>query len=280
LTWSILAQHGEINKDIPVCYHIVMRPKKSLSQNFLYDPVILGRIVSTAGVTGDDTVLEIGPGPGTLTRVLLEKAGRVIAVEFDHELARRLASDMAGTDNLSLFEGDFMKFPLDKIDGPFKVVANIPYHITTPIIFRLLQERARLVSLTLTVQKELADRAAAPPGSKTYGVLSVMMQYHGIVSRAFVIPAGAFRPAPKVDSACLHVEITERPTVEVPDPGAFREMVKAAFSQRRKTLANSLKQLYPGVADVLSEVGIDPKRRPETLSIEEFAAIAQAMHGL
>ena len=255
-----------------------MRPKKSLSQNFLRDPVILGRIVDVAGVGPHDTVLEIGPGPGTLTRVLLERAGRVVAVEFDRELARRLASEMAGTPNLSLYEGDFMKFPLDNIEGPFKVVANIPYHITTPIIFRLLEERQRLISMTLTVQKELADRAAAPPGTKTYGVLSVMLQYHGMVRRAFVIPAGAFRPAPKVDSACLHLEVTPEPTVDVPDPAAFREMVKAAFSQRRKTILNSLRKLYPSAADALSEAGIDTMRRPETLSLEEFAAIAHAMH--
>lgn len=255
-------------------------PKKSLSQNFLHDPSILGRIVDTADVTGDDTVLEVGPGPGALTRILIERAGRVIAVEFDRDLARRLASELAGTDNLSLYEGDFMKFPLDNIEGRFKVVANIPYHITTPIIFRLLEERQRLISMTLTVQKELADRAAAPPGSKTYGVLSVMLQYHGHVRRAFVIPAGAFRPAPKVDSACLHVEVTPEPTVEVPDHGAFREMVKAAFSQRRKTILNTLKKPYPGAAAALSEAGIDPGLRPETLSIEEFAAIARAMHEL
>jgi 16S rRNA (adenine1518-N6/adenine1519-N6)-dimethyltransferase len=255
-----------------------MRPRKSLSQNFLHDPEILGRIADTAGLNSDDTVLEIGPGPGTLTRVLAERAGRVVAVEFDRELAKNLAAEMAGTPNMSLYEGDFMKFPLDRIEGRFKVVANIPYHITTPIIFRLLEERDRLISLTLTVQKELADRAAAPPGSRTYGVLSVMLQYHGKVSRAFVIPAGAFRPAPKVDSACLHVEVTGRPTVDVPDPRAFRSMVKAAFSQRRKTILNTLKKPYPGAADALGAAGIDPGRRPETLSIEDFAALARAMH--
>jgi len=246
----------------------------------LNDPRILGKIADTAEVSPDDTVLEIGPGPGALTRILIERAGRVVAVEFDRGLARRLASEMAGTDNLNLYEGDFMKFPLENIEGRFKVVANIPYHITTPIIFRLLRVRQRLISMTLTVQKELADRAAAPPGSKAYGVLSVMLQYHGRVRRAFVIPAGAFRPAPKVDSACLHVEVTPGPTVAVPDHGAFREMVKAAFSQRRKTILNTLKKPYPGAAEALREAGIDPGRRPETLSLEEFAAIARAMRAI
>lgn len=252
--------------------------KKSLSQNFLFDPSILARIVDTAGVGEGDTVLEVGPGPGSLTRELLGRGARVVAVEFDRELVKRLRVALALEPRFTLYEGDFMKFSLDEVPGRFRTVANIPYHITTPIIFKLLEQRQRLVSMTLTVQKELADRAAAAPGSKSYGVLSIMLQYHGLVRRAFVIPAGAFRPAPKVDSACLHMEVASSPAVDVPDEDEFKNIVRTAFSQRRKTLSNSLKTLGPAMAEAFAPAGIDPSKRPETLSMEEFAALASYFH--
>ncbi len=248
--------------------------KKSLSQNFLFDPSILGRIVDTAGVSEGDTVLEIGPGPGSLTGELLSRGANVVAVEYDTDLVKRLRVMFALKKNFTLHEGDFMKFSLDEVPGEFRVVANIPYHITTPIIFKLMEVRHRLLSMTLTVQKELADRAAAEPGSRTYGVLSIMLQYHGAVSRKFVIPAGAFRPPPKVDSACLHMVVGDKPVVDVPDEDEFKHIVRTAFSQRRKTLSNSLKTLGPAMADAFAPAGVDPKKRPETLSLEEFAALA------
>ena len=160
------------------------------------------------------------------------------------------------------------------------MVANIPYHITTPIMFRLLEHRSQLKSMTLTVQKEVAERVAAKPGSKTYGVLSVMVQYHGEAKLKFVIPRGAFRPVPRVDSACLHVEITDEPTVSVKDPELFASVVKAAFGQRRKTLRNSLGSLAPEAEDALKAVGIDPGLRAERLSIEEFALISDSLGSL
>lgn len=263
------------------CYYMCMpKAKKSLSQNFLFDPSILRRIVRTAGVEPGDTVLEVGPGPGSLTRELLDAGAHVVAVELDRGLVSRLRVMFAERENFTLHEGDFMKFPLDNIAGDFRVVANIPYHITTPVIFRVLQERHRLRSMTLTVQKELAERAAASPGGKDYGVLSVMLQYHGSVRYGFTIPRGAFRPSPKVDSACMHMDVSGAPTVDVPDPEQFRVLVKAAFSQRRKTLGNSLKQLGPPAAAAIKETGIDPRRRPETLSVEEYAALASALYVL
>lgn len=252
-------------------------PKKHLSQNFLYDPALLRRIIQVAGVGPEDTVIEIGPGPGRLTRMLAERARRVVAIELDRDLYSRLRAKSADLENLELVQGDALEYPYGEIGEPFRVVANIPYHITTPIIFRLLEHRQQLRSMTLTVQKEVAERVAAKPGSKTYGVLSVMVQYHGKAKLKFVIPRGAFRPAPRVDSACLHLEIADSPTVEVKDPDLFASVVKASFGQRRKTIKNSLGSLADEAQEALEAAGIDPGLRAEMLSIEEFARVSDAL---
>ena len=255
-------------------------PKKHLSQNFLYDPALLRRIIQVAGVGPEDTVVEIGPGPGRLTRMLAERARAVVAIELDRDLYSRLRAKCADLHNLTLVQGDALKYPYGELGGPFRVVANIPYHITTPIIFRLLEHRDQLRSMTLTVQKEVAERVAAKPGSKTYGVLSVMVQYHGRARLKFVIPRKAFRPVPRVDSACLHVEVADSPTVEVKDPDLFASVVKASFGQRRKTIKNSLGSLAPEAQEALVAAGIDPGLRAEMLSIKEFALVADALYGL
>jgi 16S rRNA (adenine1518-N6/adenine1519-N6)-dimethyltransferase len=252
-------------------------PKKHLSQNFLFDPSILRRIVDAAGVTGDDTVVEIGPGPGSLTHHLAGSAGRLIAIEFDRELHGRLLAEFSGMSHVEIFQGDALKFPFERIQDPFKVVANIPYHITTPIIFKLLEHKDRLISMTLTVQKELARRVAAGPGGKDYGVLSLMVQYHGIPEYKFTIPAGAFRPRPKVDSACLHIAVRESPAVHVADEELLFAVIRTTFSMRRKTLLNSLKALSPLAAGALKAAGIDPGLRPEVLSLDDFAHIADEL---
>ncbi len=255
-------------------------PKKHLSQNFLYDPAILRRIIQVAGVGPEDTVVEIGPGTGSLTRMLAERAGRVVAVELDHDLYARLKIRCSDLENLELVRGNALEYPYELLGTPFKAVANIPYHITTAIIFRLLEHRRMLKSMTLTVQKEVAERVAAKPGSKTYGVLSVMVQYHGRARMKFVIPKGAFRPVPRVDSACLHLEIASEPTVKVRDPGLFASVVRAAFGQRRKTLRNSLGALAPEAEEALALANIDTRLRAEMLSIGEFARIADSLAGL
>lgn len=250
--------------------------KSRLGQNFLYDRSILEKIVEDARVTADDTVVEIGPGPGTLTRVLSRRAKRVMAIELDERLYGRLKAELSGLANVELILGDALKFPFEKI-GAFKVVANIPYYITTPIIFRLLDARTALSTMTLTVQKEVAERVVAHPGGKDYGVLSIMVQYLAHAELRFIIPREAFRPVPKVDSALLHMEILEKPSVSVRDEKAFRRVVKTAFSQRRKTLSNSLKGLGGEIRQKLVDCGIDPGRRPETLTMEEFARLADAL---
>lgn len=252
--------------------------KSRLGQNFLYDRSILERIVSSAGLTGNDTVVEIGPGPGTLTRVLAGKAGKVLAVELDERLYEKLKAELAGYMNVELIHGDALKFPFEEI-GHFKVVSNIPYYITTPVIFRLLDARKSLSTMTLTVQREVAERIIAPPGGKDYGVLSIMVQYLAKPELKFIIPREAFRPVPKVDSALLHMNIRSKPSVEVRDEKTFFRVVKTSFSQRRKTLSNSLRSFGEGIREKIAASGIDPGRRPETLSIEEFAKLADFLTG-
>ncbi len=251
--------------------------KKYLGQNFLYDPSILNRIVQAANISSEDTVVEIGPGPGRLTRILAERAKRVIGIEVDRELYEKLKVELGHYKNVELVCGNALEYPYEEL-SEFKVVANIPYYITTPIIFRLLESRKNLKSMTLTVQKEVAERIVARPGGKDYGVLSIMVQYYAIPSLKFIIPRGAFRPVPKVDSAVVYFEMRESPAVSVKDEKLFFRIVKTAFTQRRKTLANSLKPLYGDIKDKIIAAGIDPMRRPGTLSIEEFARLSDVLY--
>ncbi|NTU43076.1 MAG: ribosomal RNA small subunit methyltransferase A [Nitrospirales bacterium] len=248
-------------------------PKKSLGQNFLFDPSILRRIIAASGTTSDDTVVEIGPGPGRLTLILANAAKRVVAIELDRDLCADLQEQAKAYPNLEVICGDALQYPFEEIE-PFRVVANIPYYITTPIIFRLLEARGKLRSLTLTIQKEVAQRIVAKPGGKDYSSLSVALQYYGVPKLAFIVPRGAFRPVPKVDSAVIHLEILPAPRVQVLDEPTFFRVVRAAFSQRRKTLSNSLKAAFGDVKDLIVATGVDPVRRAETLSIEEFGRLA------
>ena len=251
--------------------------KKSLGQNFLFDPAILGRIIEAASIGPDDTIVEIGPGPGRLTTLLSKVAKKVLAIELDSDLYIKLQDELAGRENVELVLGDALKYRYDDL-GSFKVVANIPYYITTPIIFSLIAARDNLVSMTLTIQKEVAQRIVANPGTKDYGVLSLAVQYHADPEIKFIIPAGAFRPVPKVDSAVIHMHIRKTPKVIVADEALLFKIIRAGFSQRRKTLSNALKPLMPDIKDVLIDTGIDPGRRGETLSMDEFAILAAHIH--
>ena len=274
-------------------------PKRYLGQNFLFDPSILKRIIQVAQLDREDLIVEIGPGPGRLTRMLAEKVKKVIAIELDKKLYERLKAELAGYSNVELIHGDALEYSYENLPE-FKVVANIPYYITTPIIFRLLEiknppfplligggegglnkggmgdflMKNNLKSMTLTVQREVAERIVATPGGKDYGVLSIMVQYYAKPNLKFIIPKETFRPVPKVDSAVIYIKILEKPSVNVVDKELFSRIVKTAFSQRRKMLSNSLKNIRQDVKEWLSEAGIDPDRRPETLSIEEFAKLA------
>lgn len=248
-------------------------PKKYLGQNFLFDPSILRRIIEAANISNNDTVVEIGPGPGSLTKMLAASAKKVIAIELDYELYEKLKEEMGIFKNIELVHADALKYPYEKLE-PFKVVANIPYYITTPIIFRLIEARKNLKSMTLTIQKEVARRIAAKPNTKDYGVLSIAVQYYGESELKFIIPKGAFRPVPKVDSAVIHIGMLEKPRVIVADEKLFFRIVRTSFAQRRKTLSNSLKSISRDIKEILISAGIDPTRRAETLSIEEFARLS------
>jgi len=250
--------------------------KKSLGQNFLFDPSILTRIIEAAGIMPDDTVVEIGPGPGRLTLMLAKIVRRVVAIELDRALYGRLNDEIVSTGNVELILGDAIKYNYTAL-GPFKVVANIPYYITTPLIFKLIEARSNLISMTLTIQKEVAERIVASPGTKDYGVLSLAVQYYTEPQIKFIIPASAFRPTPKVDSAAIHMFIRKSPKVIVADEALFFKVIRAGFSQRRKTLSNALKPLVKDIRDVLTDMGIDPMRRAETLSMEEFAKLADTL---
>jgi len=258
--------------------------KRHLGQVFLYDPSILRRIIQIAQLSKDDLVIEIGPGRGRLTKMLAERVRNVIAIELDERLFEELKVHLAGYNNVELVHGDALKYPYEDLPE-FKVVANIPYYITTPLIFRLLETKQRrqadkarnLKSMTLTIQKEVAERIVAAPGGKDYGVLSVMVQYYTEPRLKFIIPRGAFRPIPKIYSAVVHFKVRQDPPVSVTDEGLFFKVVKTAFSQRRKMLPNTLKGLREDIKDKITEAGIDPNRRPETLSIEEFARLSDVL---
>ncbi len=247
--------------------------RSRLGQNFLLDPSIAKRIVEASGVNRDDTIIEIGPGHGIMTRFIAEKANELIAIELDNNLFDKLKKDLIAYSNVTLINMDVMEYDFAR-HGPFKVIANIPYYITTPIIFKLIEEENKMRSMTLTIQKEVAERIAAPPGNKQYGVLSLMVQYYGKTDILFTIPAGAFKPKPKVDSAVIKIERYAKPPVNVTSEDTFRRIIKTSFANRRKMLSNTLKAVHPDIKTILEGIYIDPSRRPETLSMDEFAILA------
>ncbi|MBF0515634.1 MAG: ribosomal RNA small subunit methyltransferase A [Nitrospirae bacterium] len=250
--------------------------RRKLGQHFLYDSAILGRIADEACIASYDTVVEIGPGTGSLTEILIARANKVIAIGLDITLYDRLKVRFSGCPNLELVHADALTFDYSSI-GAFKVAANIPYYITTPLIFRLLAERETLTGMTLLVQKELAQRIASVPGRKSYGVLSVMTQLVSVPEIKFVVGRESFRPPPEVDSAVIGFQMLKAKRLNITDERLFSLVVRTSFSMRRKTLGNNLRGLSAGVGDILKSIGIDAQRRPETLTIDEFARIANAI---
>ena len=258
-----------------------LRADKKLGQNFLIDENVVHQIVAAAELSEADTVLEVGPGIGTLTQGLAESKARVVAVELDTRLLPVLATTLNGYDNVRVVHGDILKVNImEEVGAPsFKVCANLPYYITTPIIFALLEKRLPMERLVAMVQKEVAERMAAQPGGKEYGALSVAIQYYTEPKIAFIVPPTSFIPAPAVDSAVIVCKRREKPPVEVCDEGLFFRVVKAAFSLRRKMLSNSLKNMgikSEQVAKWLELAGMDGKRRAETLSLEDFAKLTNS----
>lgn len=259
-----------------------IRPKKSLGQNFLKDPHYLNKIVAAARVGPDDNVLEIGPGLGHLTRVLAERAKKVLAIELDERLIPLLNKAFNECQNVEILKADALEYSYEALNGRWKVVANLPYYISTPIIQKLLAERKKFTSLTLMLQKEVAKRISSQPGGKEYGYLSVLVQLYAEPRMEFIVLAEAFSPKPEVDSAVITLTVRDHPAVTLNDEGFFWRVVKTAFSQRRKTLRNSLKQL--GVSKekmdaVGDETGIDLGRRAETLTVQEFGRLVDFLRG-
>lgn len=259
---------------------------KKYGQNFISDPSLLERIASVCDWQDDDVALEIGPGAGTLTRAIAAHADRMLAIEIDKRLAPLLEESLSGCDNVKLIFGDALKSDLDALvrdeldhNGDYKLVANLPYYITTPLIMHVLEDSHHVDELVIMVQKEVGERLCAKPGSRTYGAVTVMVQYLATASRAFDVGRRAFTPPPDVDSTILHlVPYKERP-IQAKDDAMMRRVVKAAFSQRRKTLRNSLASLGVDkaiIAMALEKAGIDEQRRAESLSVAEFVALADA----
>ena len=260
-----------------------LRADKKLGQNFLIDENVVHQIVAAAELSEADTVLEVGPGIGTLTQGLAESKARVVAVELDTRLLPVLATTLNGYDNVRVVHGDILKVNImEEVCAPsFKVCSNLPYYITTPIIFAVLEKRLPMERLVAMVQKEVAERMAAQPGGKEYGALSVAIQYYTEPKIAFIVPPTSFIPAPAVDSAVIVCKRREKPPVEVCDEGLFFRVVKAAFSLRRKMLSNSLKNMgikSEQVAKWLELAGVDGKRRAETLSLEDFAKLTNSFN--
>ena len=280
------------------------RAKKALGQNFISDPQIISAIADASGAGKTDIVVEIGPGLGALTCELAERAEKVFAVELDTSVIPFLKGNLAGAQNVEIINEDILKFDWSCVLGPantgdasiapegpgvsLRIIGNLPYYITTPILLGILEKGVPAKSITVMVQKEVADRIVAKPGGKDYGVLSISLQYYANCAKVLDVPAEYFEPRPKVDSAVVHMILKDRRLLTPEEEPGFFACVKTAFSQRRKTLHNSLAGFKPvgksgaaltkeQVDQALEAAGIDPKRRPETLSIEEFAQLSRKL---
>ncbi|WP_338043679.1 16S rRNA (adenine(1518)-N(6)/adenine(1519)-N(6))-dimethyltransferase RsmA [Paenibacillus hamazuiensis] len=264
--------------------------KKSLGQNFLIDQNTLQKIVGAAELDASKGALEIGPGIGALTQHLAVRAGKVVAVEIDQRLIPILQETLEPYPNATVVHGDVLETDLAKLFAEnfqgvsrVSVVANLPYYVTTPIIMKLLEDKLPLENIVVMIQKEVAERMAARPGKKDYGSLSIAVQYYCEPELVAVVPHTVFIPQPNVDSAVIKLKVRDRPPVEVADEAFFFEVVQAAFTQRRKTIYNNLgsrfftKETKTELEKLLQQLDIDPSRRGETLSIEEYARLSGAL---
>jgi 16S rRNA (adenine1518-N6/adenine1519-N6)-dimethyltransferase len=251
------------------------RPRKRFGQHFLNDRAVIARIIETFQPQSGDTVVEIGPGRGALTRDLIRLSREVHAIELDRELAGWMAEEFANDPRLRLHAADALSFQfcgLRPVQGRLRFIGNLPYNISTPLLFHLLDQLECIGDMLFMLQKELVDRMAAGAGNRDYGRLSVMIQWRCRVEKLFDVEPGAFSPPPKVQSSLVKLVPHPRPPVEVTDPRVFARIVRAAFAQRRKTLRNSLSEIL--TAEELGRLGIDPRRRAETLSLDDFARLS------
>ena len=273
----------EVIKKYEFCF------KKKFGQNFLIDGHVLDKIIAGAGVTKDDMVLEIGPGIGTMTQYLAEAAGKVVAVEIDRNLLPILQETLADYDNVKVIHADVLSLDLEKLvqeengGRPIKVVANLPYYITTPIIMALFEQHVPLANVTVMVQKEVAARMKSGPGSKDYGALSLAVQYYAEPYIVANVPCNCFMPRPNVDSAVIRLTRYEEPPVQVKDEKMLFKIIRASFNQRRKTLQNGLNNsselnfTKDQIAAAIAEAGFSPSVRGEALTLEQFAKLTDIL---
>lgn len=273
----------EVIKKYEFCF------QKKFGQNFLIDGHVLDKIIAGAGVTKDDMVLEIGPGIGTMTQYLAEAAGKVVAVEIDRNLLPILQETLSDYDNVKVIHADVLSLDLEKLvqeengGRPIKVVANLPYYITTPIIMALFEQHVPLANVTVMVQKEVAARMKSGPGSKDYGALSLAVQYYAEPYIVANVPCNCFMPRPNVDSAVIRLTRYEEPPVQVKDEKKMFALIRASFNQRRKTLVNGLGNAgRPGItkesaAAALAQMGLSPTVRGEALTLEQFARLSDLL---
>ena len=262
------------------------RFSKALGQNFLINPTVCPRMAAASGASADTGVLEIGPGIGVLTKELAARAGKVVAVELDQRLLPVLEETLRGAEHVKVIHGDIMKLDLAALlreefaDRPVAVCANLPYYITSPILMGLLESRLPFTTITVLVQKEAAQRLCARPGTREGGAVTLAVQYYAEAHTLFSVSRGSFLPAPKVDSAVMQLRIRPEPLCRVKDGACLFRLVRAAFGQRRKTLANSLTGAgltKEEVGAALMIAGIDPQLRAEQLTLEQFAALSDAV---
>jgi 16S rRNA (adenine1518-N6/adenine1519-N6)-dimethyltransferase len=267
---------------------MTMRAKRRLGQNFLVGAHYPERIIAAVAPRSDETLIEIGPGYGALTALLVESGAQVIAIELDQELIPQLNALFASHPNFQLVAADALEVDLCALlagSSAARVVANLPYYISTAILQRLLEQRQCLREMTLMLQREVVERIAANPGGKEYGYLSVLVQFYCTTEKLFDVPPGAFRPIPKVHSSVLRLRVREQPAAEVNDEALFIELSKTLFAQRRKTILNNLRAgwgrlgLASGdeVKQLLSAATLDPQRRAETLALDELARLANVI---
>lgn len=260
-----------------------LRANKKLGQNFLINEEIINQIIEKADVNKNDTIIEIGPGLGSLTAKLLENANKVIAIELDSNMSNILKERFCLYDNFELIEKDVLKVDLNEIVEKYdsvKVVANLPYYITTPIIMKLLEERLKLKSITVMVQKEVGERFCAVPNSKEYGAITISINYYTKPEIIIDVPKENFEPMPEVDSCVIKLDVRNVPPVELKNEKDFFNLIKAGFSQRRKTINNSLASMgisKEKIKNVLEKLSIDSKLRAENLTMEQFADISNNM---
>jgi 16S rRNA (adenine1518-N6/adenine1519-N6)-dimethyltransferase len=255
------------------------RARKRFGQHFLHDPSVVARIVRTIGAKPGDRMVEIGPGLGALTGALLERCAKLHVVELDRDLAAKLEAEHAGDDGLQVHTSDALRFDFRSLAGDgvrLRIVGNLPYNVSTPLLFHLLAQASSIDDMHFMLQREVVDRLVAEPGSKDYGRLTLMVGLECESEKLFEVGAGAFRPAPRVTSAFVRLRVRRQPVVQLADRAAFAALVAHLFSRRRKTLRNSLRgQLGE---NALADLGIDANARPETLDLAAFAALANAVH--